>query len=109
MDILLHLIDHATRLSATTVIPSKDPDMIIKAIFNCWIQIYGSAEKFLTDNGGEFANSKFLEMCESMNIRVVTTATESPFSNGLIAQHNLVISEMLDKTLKTLVQISSWF
>ena len=100
MDILLHLIDHATRLSATTVIPSKDPDMIIKAIFNCWIQIYGSAEKFLTDNGGEFANSKFLEMCESMNIRVVTTATESPFSNGLIAQHNLVISEMLDKTLE---------
>ena len=89
--ILLHLADHATRLSATTVIPSKDPDTIIKAIFSCWIQIYGSIEKFLTDIGGEFANSKFPEMCESMNIRVVTKAAESPFSNGMIEQHNLII------------------
>ena len=34
---------------------------------------------------------------ESMNI---AKATESPFSNELIEQHNLVISEILDKTLK---------
>ena len=98
--ILLHLIDHTTRISATTVIPSKDPDTIIEAIFNCWRQIYGSVEKFLTDNGGEFANSKFLEMRESMNIRVITAAAESPFSNGLIERYNLIISEMLDKTLE---------
>ena len=37
--ILLHLVDHTTRLSGTTVIPSKGPDTIIKAIFSCWIQI----------------------------------------------------------------------
>ena len=60
--ILLNLVDHATQLSATTFIPSKDPDTIIKAIFSCWIQIYRSAEKSLTGNGGEFTNSKFLEM-----------------------------------------------
>ena len=98
--ILLHLADHATRLSATTVIPSKDSDTIIKAIFSCWIQIYWSTEKFFTDNGGEFANSKFLEMCESMNISVVNTAAKYSFSNGLIKRHNLIISEMLDKTLE---------
>ena len=97
---LLHLVDHTTRLSATTAIPSKDPDTIIKAIFSCWIKIYGSAEKFLTDNGGEFANSKFIEMCKSMNIKVITTAAESTVSNGLIERHNLIISEMLDKTLE---------
>ena len=98
--LLLHLVDHATRLSVTTVIPLNHPDTIIKAIFSCWIQIYGSAEKLLTDNGGEFANSKYLKICESMNIRVIAKAAESPFSNGLIEQHNLVISEILDKTLK---------
>ena len=74
--------------------------MIIKAIFSCWIQIYGSAEKMLADNGGEFGNSKFLEVCESMNIRVITTAAESRFSNGLIERHDLIIPEMLDKTLE---------
>ena len=66
----------------------------------CWIQMYGSSGKFLTDNGGEFANSKFLKMCESMNIRVITTAAESPFSIKLTEWHNLIISEMLDKILE---------
>ena len=97
---LLCLVDHATRLSATTAIPSNNPDKIIKAIFMCWIQMYGSSGKFLINNGGEFANSKFLKMCESMNIRVITTAAESPFSIELTEWHNLIISETLDKILE---------
>ena len=52
------------------------------------------------DNRGEFANKKFIEMCESMNIRFMLTAAESPFSNGLVERHNLILSEMLDKTLE---------
>ena len=98
--ILLHLVDHAIRLSKTTAITSKYPNTIIKAIFSCWIEIYGLAEKFLTDNGGEFSKNKFFEMSESMNIRVVTTAGESLFSNRLAERHNLIISEMLDKILE---------
>ena len=31
--ILLHLIDHATRLSASTFVPPKEPNVIINAIF----------------------------------------------------------------------------
>ena len=57
-------------------------------------------QKNLSDNGGEFANKKFIEMCESMNIRFMLTAAESPFSNGLVERHNLILSEMLDKTLE---------
>ena len=93
----LHLVDHATRLSASTVIASKDPEV---AIFKSWIQVYGSAEKFMSDNGGELANKKFIGMCESMNIRFMLTEVESPFSNGLGERHNLILSEMLDKTLE---------
>ena len=52
------------------------------------------------DNRGEFANKKFIDMCESMNIRFMLTAAESPFSNGLVERHNLILSEMLDKTLE---------
>ena len=57
-------------------------------------------QKNLSDNGGEFANKKFLEMCESMNIRFMLTAAESPFSNGLVERHNLILSEIIDKTLE---------
>ena len=80
------------------MIPSKDPEVIIKAIFKSWIQKYSSAEK--TGNGGEFENKNFIEMCESINIRFMLTAAESPFSNRLKERYNLILSEMLDKTLE---------
>ena len=90
--ILLHLVDHITRLSSSTVIPSKDPKAIIKAIFKSWIQKYGSAEK--TGNGGEFETKNFIDMCESINIRFMLTAAKLPFSNGLKELYNLILSEI---------------
>ena len=64
-----------------------------------WIPIYGATHKFFSDNGGEFMNSMFIEMCEQMNISVKITAGRSPWSNGMVERHNLVISEMLDRVL----------
>ena len=96
---LLHLVDHATRLSACSVIRSKKPDVIIREIFKIWISIYGCPEKFLSDNGGEFSNEPFRELCEKVNITVKTTSAESPWSNGLCERHNQVLGEMLTKTM----------
>ena len=64
------------RLSASTFVPSKEYNLIINAIFGSWIQIFGAPKKFLTDNGGNFVNTGFLEMCELMNITVKVTAAE---------------------------------
>ena len=64
------MIDHATCLSASIVITSKKPDIIISKIFKVWISVYGLPEKFLSDNGGEFANDHFTNMCEAMNINL---------------------------------------
>ena len=94
---LLHLIDHATRLSACAVIKSKSPEVVIRQIFKIWISIYGCPDSFLSDNGGEFSNSKFREMCEKFNINVKTTAAESPWSNGLCERHNKVLADNVMK------------
>ena len=50
------MIDHASRYSAGCRLASKEPEVVIKAIFMHWIKIHGSPIKFLTDNGGEFVN-----------------------------------------------------
>ena len=97
---LLHLIDHATRLSACAVIRSKKPEVIIREVFRIWIGIYGCPEKFLSDNGGEFSNDAFRELCEKTNITVKTTGAEAPWSNGLCERHNRVLGEMLTKTIE---------
>ena len=98
--IIPHLTDHATRLSAAVQIPSKHPKAIIKAIFSNWVSVYDTADNFLTDNGGEFVNHNFLQLCEAFNIIVKTTGAEAHWSNGLAERHNLVLSEMLNKVLE---------
>ena len=98
--ILLHLVDHSTQLSASSFIPNKNPDTILTCIFKIWISVYHAPENFLTDNGSALANSKFIEMAESLGVTVKTTAGESSWSNSLIKQHNLVFAEMLDKVFE---------
>ena len=41
-----------------------------------------------------------MDMCEAMNIIVKKTAAEVLFINGLIERHDLILSEMLDRTLE---------
>ena len=94
---LLHLIDYATRLSACAIVKSKVPEVIIRQLSKIWISIYGCPDSFLSDNGGEFSNSKFREMCEKLNINVKTTAAESPWSNGMCERHNSVIADNITK------------
>ena len=77
----------------------KEPKEIIDNIFMIWIHTYGASEIFLTDNGEEFANNQFLEMCKAMNITLKVTAAESPFSYGLFKRHHMIIANMLDKIL----------
>ena len=92
-NILLHLVDDATHLLASTEIKSKDPTAITEAIFRLCIYVYWPAEQFLLDNGRAFANQDFLDICGATNIRVHTTAAESLFSNGFVDRHNLILSE----------------
>ena len=42
-----------------------------------WIKNYGCPKRFLADNGGEFANEKYKEMNEKLNIEVWQTPGES--------------------------------
>ena len=87
----LHLVGHTTRYSASCVIYTKRKEEIIKKIFQIWISIFGSAKKFLLDNGGEFDNDEFRSLCENVNIRICTTAAVSPWNNGIVERHNATL------------------
>ena len=96
---MLHMIDHATRYSQACFIKNKQSSTIVKSILQFWISIFGSPRKFLSDNGGEFVNQEFNELAEKFNISVLTTAAESPWSNGLCEKHNGIIADMIQKTM----------
>ncbi len=49
--------------------------------------------KFMSDNGREFNNENLHDMAANFNIRVLTTAAESPFSNGTCECLNYILAE----------------
>ena len=96
---ILHLIDHATRFSAASVIHSKERDVVISKIFEIWISMFGSPGQILTDNGGEFNNEDFRIMGEKLNTKIKSTAAESPWSNGINERHNAILGDMIDRII----------
>ena len=96
---ILHLIDAATRYSAACVINSKRKEVIVSQIFRIWITYFGAPQKVFSDNGGEFVNQVMTEMNEKLGVETVTTAAESPFSNGIVERHNAILYETMSKTL----------
>ena len=51
----------------------------------------------MTDNGGEFSSDEMREIMSILNFRVITTAAESPFQNGLCERMYAVTDIMLLK------------
>ena len=97
---MLHLIDSHTRYSVATVIHTKKDDLVVKEVYLKWIGYFGAPQKFLADNGGGFANERYKEMNEKLNVETCNTAAESPFSNGMCERHNSVLKEMVLKLIQ---------
>lgn len=93
----LVMVDHATRYTNAVVIPNKMAGTIIKHVIQNWISLFGAPDKFLTDNGCEFNNHEFRELGEAFNIKILTTAAESPWSNGVCERQNAVIGDSVEK------------
>ena len=60
----------------------------------------GAPKKFLEDNAGEFANSKFTDMCGNLDVFMMNTAAESPWQNGLCARNHAVVDCCLEKIME---------
>ena len=94
---ILVIVDMATRYCQAFWIKDKKPETIIRTLIDGWFAIFGAPSKILSDNGGEFQNEKVRRMTERWNIKVLVTAAESPWSNGLCEKTVGILKESLRK------------
>ena len=92
-----HMIDKFSRYSNAVIIKSKQPAVIIQNFIQNWISLFGSPMKIFSDNGGEFASEELTDFCENFNIKISTSAADSPWSNGICERHNAILTELLLK------------
>ena len=95
----LVMVDLYTRYCSAVVISNKNASTIINGVFLNWIVFFGVPGKILSDNGGEFNNEEMRSLGEAFNIRIMNTAAESPWSNGVCERLNAVLGSMVNKVL----------
>ena len=97
----LHMIDVATRFSLAAVIYRKTPEVVADKIMTLWMgNGFGPPKRCLADNGGEFANEVFRDMCANLNIEVLNTAAYSPWQNGICERNHAVVDDCVAKILE---------
>ena len=79
---ILYMCDEFSGFMAAEVIKNKEPETIIKALSKRWIREGpGIPSKGLfMDNGGEFKNSKLIEVASKLELSLNFTAAHSPLS-----------------------------
>ena len=95
----LVMVDVATRFCAARVIRNKEAQTVIKGICLSWITNFGAPQQIFSDNGGEFNNEELKALGEAYNMKVLTTAAESPWSNGVVERLNGVIGNIVGKII----------
>ena len=91
---ILHIIDMWSRYTISVFIDRKRSNDVINAILQHWVGIFGVMGSIMTDNGGEFSSDEMREIMSILNVRVITTAAESPFQNGL-CERVLAVTDMM--------------
>ena len=56
--------------------------------------MFGAPNYVFSDNRGEFIGDGFYDICGKFNIKVLDTASFSPWSNGTCERHNHLITTM---------------
>ena len=60
---VLHTIDHASRYGVAAKLKNKEAKEIVAVVLKFWISYFGAPDMFLTDNGREFDNVEFRDIC----------------------------------------------
>ena len=62
---------------------NKTPKEITKTFTENLIRVFGAPRKILNNNGLELQNDKVRRMTERFGIEILSTAADSPWSNGI--------------------------
>ncbi|CAL4095593.1 unnamed protein product, partial [Meganyctiphanes norvegica] len=89
--IFLVMVDLASRFCTAVVITNKSADTVVTAIFKSWITLFGAPHNFLSDNGGEFNNEIMRCLGDQFGVKLMCTAAESPWSNGVCERLNYLL------------------
>ena len=80
----LTVINMLTGYTMAVAIQNKSAETIVKTYMDHVYSIFGGSSQMLTDNGSEFKNDIFDEVCDKLRIKRVYSPVYTPQSNGIL-------------------------
>jgi hypothetical protein len=94
---ILSLIDHYTRYAYTFPLKRKSSNSALACYLEC-LSVKGvNPNKVLTDNGLEFANAEFRNLCQQRGIEVRNGSPYHPQTTGAVERFNKTLLSKLRK------------
>ena len=97
---ILSVEDGFTRHANAYPLHNKEAATVARVLINEYCCDYGFPEAIHSDNGGEFVNAIWEEMCDRLGIRKTTTPSYNPQSNIVERWHrtlNMMMKTFLDR------------
>ncbi|ROT83283.1 hypothetical protein C7M84_023540 [Penaeus vannamei] len=88
-------VDHHSRYLQLVPLRNKTAETVLRGFYDHFITLFGPPRQIMTDNGGEFANEQWQEVCRQLEIRCSFTIAYHPSSNGLVERTNRVVKDAL--------------
>jgi len=92
---VLVVIDHFTRYLQLVPLINKDAGSVADAFIEHFFTLFGPPRTLLTDNGSEFTNRLFRQVCQILEIKTLYTTCYHPQANGMVERVNRVLKDSL--------------
>ena len=80
---VLVIIDHFTRYLQLVPLENKEAGTVADAFINNFFTLFGPPRTLLTDNGSEFSNNLFKQVCQILEVKTLYTTCYHPQANGM--------------------------
>ena len=94
-----YLVDVITRCTVNDFVENNCKETTVSKAIQLWLSIFGAADTFLMDNGGESANDEMWGLGNKYGINIKQTAAYSPWANALNERNHATIDIMIKKYL----------
>jgi len=81
---VLSIIDHFTRYLPLIPLPNKEAQTVADAFIKDYVTLFGPPRLLVADNGREFQNRLFSQVCRIIQTKTSYTTRYHPEANGMI-------------------------
>ena len=74
---------------------------MVQQFENCWLLMYPSPNRCISDKGGEFTGKDFQQMLYKHTINPAGTTTKNPQANGIYKRMHSMVADILRVIIRT--------